>query len=268
VWGEKYNIVREQGEYMDSVRINEHTGQPRSVADWEALKVEKGSRSWAALYQGRPAPVEGGILKRGWWQFYDAAQWVERADGSRIALSMDKVLASWDMTFKDTAGTDYVVGQVWGRRGADAYLLDQVCDRMDFVRTLREFQVLAARWPQATAKLVEDKANGPAVISMLSRKVAGIIPEEPHGSKLARASAVSPLIEAGNVWLPDPSLAPWVGDLIEECAAFPNATHDDRVDSLSQALNRLILMPLLAGEILDAEDLDEELAEYALGGTY
>jgi predicted phage terminase large subunit-like protein len=268
VKGESDPLGREPGEYMDSARVSEHTGQPRTAADWEALKVEKGSRTWAALYQGRPAPVEGNILERGWWRFYDSAQWVERDDGSRIALSMDEVLQSWDMTFKDTDGTDFVVGQVWGRRGADAYLLDQVCARMDFVRTLREFVILSARWPQATAKLVEDKANGPAVISMLGRKVGGIIPEEPHGSKLARASAVAPLCEAGNVWLPDPGLAPWVGDFVEECAAFPNAAHDDQVDAMSQGLTRLVLLPLLAGEIFDAEDLDAELAEYSVGGTY
>jgi predicted phage terminase large subunit-like protein len=268
VKGESDPLGREPGEYMDSVRINEHTGQPRTDADWEALKVEKGSRSWAALYQGRPAPVEGNILERGWWRFYDASQWVERDDGSRIALSMDELIASWDMTFKDTDGTDFVVGQVWGRRGADAYLLDQVRGRMDFVRTLHEFQVMSARWPQATAKLVEDKANGSAVISMLNRKITGIIPEEPHGSKLARASAVAPLVNSGNVWLPDPSLAPWVGDFVEECAAFPNAAHDDQVDAMSQGLTRLVLLPLLAGEIFDAEDLDAELAEYSVGGSY
>ena len=169
------------------------------------------------------------------------------------------------MTFKDTAGTDMVVGQVWMRRGANAYLLDQVRDRMDFVRTLREFRVLAARWPQALAKLVEDKANGPAVIAMLNSRVAGIIPDEPHGSKEARASAVSPLIEARNVWLPAPELAPWVGDFVEECAAFPTGAHDDQVDAMSQALNRLVLQPLLAGEELHSmEDLDPDLAEYSI----
>lgn len=66
----------------------------------------------------------------------------------------------------------------------------------------------------------------------------GLIPVEPSGSKEARAAAVSPAIEAGNVWLPDPSIAPWVGDLIEEAAAFPKGGHDDQVDALTQALHR------------------------------
>jgi predicted phage terminase large subunit-like protein len=134
------------------------------------------------------------------------------------------------------------------RRGADAYLLDQVRGRMDFVTTCARFREFSAKWPQATLKLVEDKANGTAVINALRRIVNGIVPEEPHGSKEARAAAVTPLVEAGNVWLPSAELAPWVGALIEEAAAFPTGAHDDQVDTLSQALNRLVLAPLLAGQ--------------------
>jgi len=74
---------------------------------------------------------------------------------------------------------------------------------------------------------------------MLKQKIEGLIPVEPQGSKVARASAVSPQIEAGNVYLPDPSIAPWVHDFIEECAAFPTGAHDDQVDAMSQALMRL-----------------------------
>lgn len=73
------------------------------------------------------------------------------------------------MTFKDTEGTDYVVDQVWMRRGADAYLLDQVRGRTSFVEACKQFRMLSARWPQAVIKLVDDKANGPAVISSLGR---------------------------------------------------------------------------------------------------
>jgi phage terminase large subunit-like protein len=96
--------------------------------------------------------------------------------------------------------------------------------------------------------------------------VPGIVPEEPHGGKEARAAAVSPLQEAGNVWLPHPDLCPWVDDFIEEHAAFPTGAHDDDVDSMSQALNRLILQPLLTGDlVVTAEDLDDELAMH---GSY
>jgi predicted phage terminase large subunit-like protein len=256
--GETDPLDREFGEYLESAR-------GRTVEQWAAIKVQAGSRTWNALYQGRPSPAEGGMFKRDKWRFYGQPQWVEREDGSRIVTHCDDLLASWDMTFKDTDGTDFVVGQVWMRRGADAFLLDQVRARMSFVETCQQFRVFSAKWPQVVMKLIEDKANGPAVISALGRIVAGIIPEEPHGSKTARASAVSPLQEAGNVWLPTPELAPWVGDFVEECAGFPTATHDDQVDAMSQGLNRLVLQPLLAGQDLVTEDdLDDELAEFEI----
>jgi predicted phage terminase large subunit-like protein len=257
--GETDILGREPGEYLESARR-------RTRADWEKKKREVGSRAWNALYQGRPSPAEGSILKRGWWRQYDTPQWIVRDDGAHVVTGFDDLMISWDLTFKNTEGTDFVAGQVWARRGADAFLLDQVHGRMDFVETLAAFRQLAARWPQAVLKLVEDKANGPAVISSLSRIVPGIVPEEPQGGKEARAAAVSPLIEAGNVWLPSPELAPWVGGFIDEAAGFPTAAHDDQVDAMSQALNRLILQPLLTGDgLVTAEDLDDELAGF---GSY
>ena len=75
-------------------------------------------------------------------------------------------------------------------------------------------------------------------MDMLSERVSGIIPVNPKESKLARAHAVSPLFQAGNVYLPDPSIAPWVYDFIDELTKFPNAAHDDRVDSTTQALSQ------------------------------
>jgi predicted phage terminase large subunit-like protein len=88
------------------------------------------------------------------------------------------------------------------------------------------------------AVLIEDKANGSAVIQMLAYEIPGLLPINPQGGKVARAHAVSPLIEAGNVYLPHPDWQPWVRDFIEECAAFPNGAHDDQVDAMTQALLR------------------------------
>jgi predicted phage terminase large subunit-like protein len=98
---------------------------------------------------------------------------------------------------------------------------------------------LSTRWPRAAAKLVEDKANGPAVIQELSHEVAGLIAVTPQGGKIARAHGVSPMIESGNVYLPHPAIQPWVEGFIEEAKAFPNGRNDDQVDAMTQALNRL-----------------------------
>ncbi|GAA4439467.1 phage terminase large subunit [Phytohabitans houttuyneae] len=248
--GETDPLGREPGEYMQSTR-------GRTDEQWEQRKREMGSRAWNALCQGRPSPAQGNIFHRDWWVHYDQPQWTERADGTRWAVGFDEVIASWDMSFKDTEGTDYVCGQIWGRRGADAFLLDQVHDRLSFVGTCNKVRALAARWPQAALKLVEDKANGPAVINALSRKVPGLVPVEPDGSKAARAAAVSPFVESGNVKLPAVELCPWVDELIEEAQAFPRAANDDRVDAMSQALNRLLLNPILFDDEI-VEDPDDE----------
>jgi predicted phage terminase large subunit-like protein len=148
---------------------------------------------------------------------------------------------SWGMTFKDSAGSDFVVGQVRGKRGADVFLLEQMRGRWTFTETLQRVQALAARWPQARTKLVEDKANGTAVIDSLRKKVSGLIAINPTESKTARAEAVSPFVEAGNVHLPAPAIAPWIGEFIDELTSFPSAAHGDQVDAMTQALQRLML---------------------------
>ncbi|MBP2704411.1 phage terminase large subunit [Microbispora sp. RL4-1S] len=256
--GEADPLGREPGQFLQSAR-------GRSVEQWQQIRVAVGSRVWNALYQGKPAPPEGDLFNRAWWREYRDPRWVVRDDGSHWAIGADELLLSWDMTFKDLDSSDYVVGQVWGRWGLQAFLLDQIRARMAFVETRKAFKALAAKWPQAVLKLVEDKANGTAVINSLARSVQGMVPVEPDGGKAARASAVVPFIEAGQVFLPDPKLCPWVGDFIDEAAAFPNGAHDDQVDAMSQALNRLLLAPLLSGDhIVGDEDLDDELDGYEI----
>jgi predicted phage terminase large subunit-like protein len=98
---------------------------------------------------------------------------------------------------------------------------------------------ISKKWPEAGLKLVEDKANGPAVIQSLRHELPGLVPIVPDGGKVARAQAVSPQVESGNVYLPHPAIAPWVEAFVEDCSTFPNGKSDDQVDQMSQALNRL-----------------------------
>ena len=149
------------------------------------------------------------------------------------------MLQSWDLSFKGEQSSSYVVGQVWGLYGSDMILYDQVRAKLTFPETIEQFRKLTARWPHATRKLVEDKANGPALIASLGSQIPGILPVQPDGTKEARAHAVSPLLEAGNVCLPHPSLAPWIEAFVEECSAFPKGAYDDQVDCCTQALKAL-----------------------------
>jgi len=194
--------------------------------EWmERTERAVGSRTWSALYQQRPSPAEGSILKRHWWQYYD-----HRPD------RFDEVLQSWDCAFKGTTTSDFVAGQVWGRIGADKYLLDQIHARLDMPGTMLAFRNMFKKWPKSSRILVEDKANGSAVIQMMKHEISGLIPVNPEGGKEARAYAASAEIESGNVYLPTPALCPWVNDFVEECTAFPNGKHDDQVDACTQAL--------------------------------
>jgi predicted phage terminase large subunit-like protein len=210
----------------------------------QAIKASIGTYAWLALFQQRPISPQGAFFHREWWKHYR-----ERPG------SFDQVIQSWDMTFKETRDTDFVVGQVWGKVGAFKYLLDQVRGRMSFTTTLQAVRTLSARWPEATTKLVEDKANGPAVIDSLNRELGGFIPVEPQGGKEARAAAVSPQVEAGNVFLPEG--APWLDGYIEEHAAFPKGANDDQVDATTQALIRLAE----GGAVVAADVEDKTYAE-------
>src|SRR5579863_1526962 len=144
------------------------------------------------------------------------------------------------MAFKGTQKADYVVGQVQAAVGADRYLLHQVRGRMDMPETLLAVRQLSAGWPEVSLKLVEDKANGPAVVQSLRHEIAGFVEVNPEGGKISRAAAASPQLESGNWYLPHPKLAPWVDAFINECAAFPAGVNDDQVDAWSQGAKRLM----------------------------
>jgi predicted phage terminase large subunit-like protein len=207
-------------------------------------KKDLGSYGFAGQYQQRPAPMEGGILRREWWAYYDEVPQV------------DELVQSWDLAFKDTKDSDFVVGQVWARNGANKFLLHQIRERLDFPATIERIKDMTSwveeRYPQHSSHRIwiEDAANGPAVIAALRNELPGVIPVKPLGSKEARAHSAAAQIESGNVYLlgkrrPDgqaydrEATPGWVQDFVEECAAFPNAAHDDQVDAMSQALVRL-----------------------------
>ena len=135
------------------------------------------------------------------------------------------------------------MGQVWRRLGSNFVLLDQIRELMDCSTTVKRIVEVSGKWRGATAKLIEDKANGSAVIQMLTNQISGIIPVNPSGGKIGRAAAISPLMEAGNIYIAHPQMFPWVNGFLEECAAFPNGAHGDPVDAMTQALLRWHMAP-------------------------
>lgn len=191
-----------------------------------------GSRVTAAQFQQSPSAAEGNMVLRKWFQRYDV-----------VPERFDAVIQSWDMSFKGSDGSDYVVGDLWGKIGADVYLLPGWIERrMGFSATLTAVKDFGERTPlhrQAYCKLVEDKANGPGIVDVLKKTISGLVLVNPDGGKEARLSAVTPFFEAGNVWHPSTRLDPRIDARENVLSTFPNVKNDDVVDATSQALLRL-----------------------------
>lgn len=203
------------------------------LKDFKAAHMtEEGVRSWNALYQGRPTAREGNMLKREWWEYYDVEDYYQGR------LKFDTMIMSVDAAFKDEKQNDYVAIGVWGKKDNRIYLVDAVNEHLNFTATLRKIQIMKARHPHVGAILIEDKANGTAIIQVLKTRIMGVIAVSPDASKEARVNAVSFYIEAGNVYLPRDKKFTW--EFIDQCASFPNGKHDDLVDMMSQALSRLV----------------------------
>lgn len=222
------------------------------------VKIRLASRGYSAQHQQDPSQEEGAIFKRNFLKYY-------ANDPRNIVGQMDEVIQSWDMAFKDLDTSSKVAGHVWGRKGADRFLLDRVCEHLDFVASIKAVTTMSGKWPTAIAKLIEDKANGPAVINSLSRKIPGLLPwppkGHPMGSKVARAYASQPDVEAGNVWLPNPQTHPWVDEFVEYLVAFPGGEYDDDIDAMTQALERLRASVVFAG-------LSENILAIGAGKSY
>ena len=209
---------RKQGEALHPERF--------SLEILNEIKSTLSTADWLSLYQQKPVPEGGAIFETSKLRYYD-----ESSEPKRF----DQIVGSWDMTFKENKTSDFVVGQLWGRKGSEFYLLDMVRDRMDFVKTLKVFINFANKHKNCNCWLVEDKANGTAIISTLKKHISGIIPITPKESKQERAYAITPYLEAGNIFFPKNQN--FTKDLEEEMLQFPAAAHDDTVDSMTQALN-------------------------------
>jgi predicted phage terminase large subunit-like protein len=190
----------------------------------ELNKSAIGSAAWASLYQQRPAAAEGAIFKREWWQHY-----TDQPTAGRIAQS-------WDTSFGKNTQGDYSVCTTWAATNNGYYLLNVWRARVDFPALKAQLVSQAGFW-HPSAILVEDTASGQSLIQELRTTNLPILPIKADSDKVSRASAVTPLIESGRVFLPQST--GWLQDFIDELAAFPNGAHDDSVDSLTQALNYL-----------------------------
>jgi len=191
---------------------------------WQNFRAN--SRTWAALFQQRPRPDEGGIWKEAW---------CNNRYGT-IPVHANKIVHSWDTAQKEKDVNDPSVGTIWnmGRGVPGYYLREDFKDRIDYP-TLKRKVIAYAHRDKPIAILIEDKSSGQSLIQELRRDTSlPIIAIEPDGDKVFRAQEVSTMIEAGLMHLPES--APWLVDFENEIFAFPLSTNDDQVDSVSQFL--------------------------------
>ncbi len=191
-----------------------------------------GARAWQALYMCSPRAEDGNLVKREWWRRFRLGE----------PGGFHEELISVDAAFKGGETSDFVAITVWGRRGSDYYLLYCLNRRLDFPQTLAAIRTVRGLFPRAGRILVEDKANGSAIVQVLGRELSGVLPVQPRGGKVARVNAVSPAIESGHVFVPEGEA--WAEEFLDQWTAFPAAAHDDMVDSASQALAYMLQSPM------------------------
>ena len=189
--------------------------------------AQGGARAWEALYMCRPRVEGGNLVDRSWWQYFK--------EGSIKNFGTE--IISVDAAFKGTDSSDFVCITVWGKLNTDYYLRYCLNRHLTFSQTLDAIRLAQTLYPNAQRVLIEDKANGTAIIDVLQREMF-CIPVNPKGGKEARVNAISPAIESGHVFLPENM--PWLEAFMDQFSAFPAGAHDDMVDSTSQALAFLL----------------------------
>ncbi|MEM4203213.1 MAG: phage terminase large subunit [Candidatus Methanomethylicaceae archaeon] len=214
--------------------------------DVALLKNELGPRGYQAQCQQNPKGDEATMFKEENWRFWhddgDDVREVCLPSGTRIysypkPLLFDSLIMSWDVAVSGQSKADYSVGQVWGRSKESYYLLDQVRFRGTARTFMDEFDRLVHKWPFVHTKLIEQSSVSLALIDILKSAHDGIVMVPATQEKAVRAEVVAHLQSTGSIYLPNPTISPWVDDFIDEFSSFPpDKGHDDQVDAASQAL--------------------------------
>ena len=193
----------------------------------DRIKAEIGSLQFSAQYQQRPVPLEGNLIRRDWFRYYD-----QLPHGSA-----KRIVQSWDIAMMTGDANDYSVCTTWWIIKADYYLVDVFRAKLQYPDLRRKLASLAAKHGASTI-LIENSGPGMALLQDLWRDLPRGMPRpigrKPEASKVDRMAAQSAKIEAGHIHLPRE--AGWLDTFLHELLAFPNGRHDDQVDSVSQFL--------------------------------
>ena len=180
---------------------------------------------YMAQYNQNPTPRKGDYFYDDWFQ---CAQPPPVDEFEILAMSVDA-------TLMDKQSSDNVSIGVWGRRGLDWWRLDEINEKLDFRSSKDAIRIMYQKWPTVAFVLVENKANGPALISDLRDEIPVLVPfSTKMDSKIVRVLNIQAFVQNKHLWLPID--APWREAYIKELTGFPRRSRDDRVDETSQLL--------------------------------
>jgi predicted phage terminase large subunit-like protein len=191
----------------------------------QQLRSLRGGAAFTSLYQCRPAAAEGRIFKREWWGTF------------REAPAFDRIVIALDTAFKATTESDYSAAVTIGETRTGFYVLGAWRGKVEFPELKRRVVELAQEYKPA-AIVIEDRASGQSLLQEFQRETnLPVLAIKADVDKVTRASAVTPTVEAGRVFLPEG--AAWVEPFLDEVSAFPAAVHDDYTDAFVHALTYL-----------------------------
>lgn len=211
-------LGREPGEALWPERYDEHA--------LERIRSTIGEREFIALYQQRPAPLDGAMFRR---------DWIKRGKAPRAGVH---VAMGVDLALSTKTSADYTAIVVMSRdEFGKLYVLDAVRERVDFPGALRLIRQMAEKWnPRQIA--IEQVAYQAVVVQELLRQttlpIKGVTPDK---DKVTRAQPLALRYEQGLV--SHEQLPSWFED---ELLAFPQGAHDDSVDALVYAYQAVMRM--------------------------
>ena len=191
------------------------------VDHWQ--RFERNPRTWASLYQQRPAPDEGAYFKREWFKFYGT-----RPEHLRIYGASDYAVSDGegDYTVHIVVGIDqfdniYIL-DIWrGQTTSDVWV-------EAFIDLVERWKPLT--WAEEQGQII--KSLGPYIVKrMRERRV--FCHREQFASvtdKVTRARSFQARASMGNVYLP--GIAEWKEPLLNELLTFPVGRNDDQIDPL------------------------------------
>ena len=206
---------------------------PTRFTERTVEELKRHRMRWAGQYQQRPCPLGGNMIKRNEVRYYGGIDPRTGQPDEKLPETFDIKIISVDAAFKDLATSDYVAIGVIGVKGRKRYVLNVVNAHLDAAATEAEIRRQRDVHRPVGAVLVEDKANGPAVVQRLRMNVPGVIEINPQGGKIARMFAAAPEWQAGD-WYVDRNAA-WTEPLIDQITTFPNGRYDDQADMMTQA---------------------------------